>query len=51
MGASLGVVAIALVVVLVVIAMVSIGGGLSHPLVAHEPAALAAAAAAPPGQS
>jgi hypothetical protein len=44
-------VAVALVVVLVVIAMVSIGGGVFHPLVTHEPAALAAGAAAPAGQS
>jgi hypothetical protein len=48
MSASLGVVAITLVVAIVVFAMVSIGGGLSHPLVTHEPAALAAAAAPPP---
>jgi hypothetical protein len=52
MGASLGAVAIALVVAIAVLAMVSISGGLNHPLVTHEPAALAAAAAhAAPGQS
>jgi hypothetical protein len=47
-SASLGVVAVTLVVAILVFAMVSIGGGLFHPLVTHEPAALAAAAAPPP---
>jgi len=52
MGASLGAVAIALVVALVVVAMVTIsGGGLFHPLVTHEPALAAEAAPTPPVQS
>ena len=51
LNASLGVVAVTLVVAIVVAAIVSIGGGLFRPLVTHEPAALAAAAAARPGQS
>lgn len=50
MSRSLGAVAFTLLVAIVVIAIVSIGGGVVHPLVTHEPAALAAAAApAPPG--
>jgi hypothetical protein len=51
MGASLGAVAVTLVVAILVIAIVSVGGGLLHPLVNHDPATLAAAAAPPPGQS
>ena len=48
MGASLGAVAVALVVAIVAIAMVSIGGGLDHPLVTEH---VALGAAAPAGQS
>jgi hypothetical protein len=51
MNASLAVVAVTFVVALVVMAIVSIGGGLSHPLVNHEPAVIAAAAAPVAGQS
>lgn len=50
-GASLGAVAVTLVVAIIVLAIVSIGGGLAHPLVNHEPAVMAAAAAPPPVQS
>ena len=51
MGASLGAVAVTLVVALVVVAIVSLSGGAFHPLVNHDPATLAAAAAPPPSQS
>lgn len=51
MGASLGPVAVTLVLALVVIAIVSVSGGLFHPLVTPEPAVIAAGAAAPPVQS
>jgi hypothetical protein len=51
MGASLGAVAITVVVALVVVAIVSLSGGAFHPLVNHDPATLAAAAAPPPSQS
>jgi hypothetical protein len=50
MGASLAAVAVTLVVAILVLAIVSIGGGLFHPLETHEPA-VAAAGAPPAGQS
>lgn len=50
-GASFGAVGVTLVVAVIVLAIVSIGGGLAHPLVNHEPAVMAAASAPPPVQS
>jgi hypothetical protein len=46
MGATLGAVAVAVVVAIAVLAMVSIGGGLTRPIVT-SPQVAAAAAAAP----
>ncbi len=44
MGATLGAVAVALVVAIVALVIVSIGGGIDHPIVAHPHVAAAAAA-------